>query len=160
MAKNISKEQIWAKIFERLNKSKLDYILVGAAAMAVYGIPRSTMDIDIYVASRTEVLNKLFKFAADLGLQTKQKDILGIKDSPKLLAGQWICFSYQGQDVLDVFLAPEDEFKKLWKNSKLRRDRAILLRVAALEDIVKIKRISARAIDLADIKLIEETRKQ
>lgn len=159
MAKNTSKKQIWDKFLSRLNKSGFDYILVGAAAMTVYGIPRSTMDIDIYIAARTEVLNKLFKFAADLKLQTKQRDILSIKDSPKLFAGQWICFSYQGQDVLDVFLAPEDKFKKLWKNSKLRRDRNLLLRVAALEDIVRMKRISGRPIDLTDIKLIEETKK-
>lgn len=160
MAKNTSKKQIWDKIFQGLNKTGIDYILVGAAAMAVYGIPRSTVDIDVYIMARTEVLSKLFKFAADLGLQTKQKDILRIKDSPKLFAGQWICFSCQGYDILDVFLTPEDEFKVLRKNSELKRDKSLSLRVAALEDIIKMKKSTGRPIDKADIKLIEEIKKQ
>ena len=157
MAKHTSKKQIWDKILQGINQNALDYILVGAAAMAVYGIPRSTLDIDIYIAASKGALKKLFKFATDLGLQTRQKDILTIKVSPKLLAGQWICFSYRGQDVLDVFLAPEDEFKALKRSSELKQDRTLSLRVAALKDIVKMKKASGRPIDLADIKLIEES---
>ena len=124
--------------------------------MAIYGIPRSTLDIDIYLAARKGILSKLFKFAADLGLQTRQKDILAIKDSPKLFSGQWICFSYQGYEILDVFLAPEREFRQLKKNINLKRDKDLSIRVAALEDIVKMKKTSGRATDRADIKLIEE----
>jgi hypothetical protein len=159
MARHTSKKQIWDKILKRINKNRLDYILVGAAAMAVYGIPRTTLDIDIYIAANKGALKRLFKFAAGLGLQTKQKDILSIKVSPKLLAGQWICFSYRGQDILDVFLAPEDEFKALKRNSELKQDKTLSLRVAALEDIVKMKKASGRPIDLTDIRLIEESRK-
>lgn len=160
MAKDTSRKQIWDSIFQKLNKSGLDYLLVGAAAMAVYGIPRSTLDIDIYIAAKKETLSKLFSFAADLGLRTKQKDILTIQDSPRSFAGQWICFSYQGRDVLDVFLAPEDEFKDLMKNSKLKHDKTLSLRVAALKDIVKMKKASGRPIDLADIRLIVETKNE
>jgi len=157
MAKNTSKKQIWDRIFTNLNNSKLDYVLVGAAAMAIHGIPRATVDIDIYVPAKQETLDKLFRIAAGLKLKTKQKDILKIRSSPKLFAGQWICFSYQGYDVLDIFLAPVKEFTALKKNSKLKRDKRLSLRTAALKDIVKMKRASGRAIDLADISLIRES---
>ena len=156
MKKNTSKKQIWNKIFAMLNSSKLDYILVGAAAMVIHGIPRSTLDIDIYVPAKEKNLDKLFQTAAHLGLETKQKDILKVKGSPKLFAGQWICFSYQNNDILDVFLAPDFEFEAINKNCELKHDKTLSLRVAALKDIVKMKRASGRIIDLTDIKLIEE----
>lgn len=159
MAKDTLEKQIWDKIFTSFNRSKLDYILVGAAAMAIHGIPRATVDIDIYVPARQKTLDKLFQIAAGLRLETEQKDILKVRNSPKLFAGQWICFSYQGYDILDIFLAPEKEFKALKKNSELKRDKCLSLRTAALKDIVKMKRASGRAIDLADITLIRESKK-
>ena len=64
MAKNISGVKIWYRVIKGLNKARLDYVLVGAAALAIHGIPRSTLDLDIYVPARTDVINKLFKVSA------------------------------------------------------------------------------------------------
>jgi len=48
----------------------VDFLLVGAYAMAAHGFPRSTMDIDLWVAPTTEnarkVLNALQAFGAPL----------------------------------------------------------------------------------------------
>ncbi len=127
--------------------------------MAVHGIPRSTLDIDIYIAARAEALNKLFKATGALRFRSEQKDIISVAHSPKLFANQWLCFSYKGQDVLDVFLAGEDEFNKLFKNSELRQDKNISIRVASLKDIIALKKASGRSVDLADIELIKEAKK-
>lgn len=88
MAKNISNPQIWHKIIAKLNNTKLDYVLVGAAALVIHGLPRSTLDIDIYVPAKEDILNKLFQTAEDLGLKSKQKDILKISHLPKLFTNQ------------------------------------------------------------------------
>ena len=159
MAKNISGIQIWHKIIKELNKARLDYVLVGAAALIVHGLPRSTLDLDIYVPAKEESLNKLFKIADNLGLQSEQRAILKVCHSPKLFAGQWICFSHKGQDVLDVFFASENEFKRLYKNSEQKKDKKISIRVASLYDIATMKKASARPIDLSDLDLIREVMK-
>lgn len=159
MAKNTLDPKIWHKIINKLNNEGLDYVLVGGAALVIHGLPRSTLDIDIYVPAKKEVLNKLFKIADYLGLQSEQRTIVKISHLPELFVDQWICFSYKGQDILDVFLSGEKEFNKLYSNSEEKRDKTTTIRVASLKDIESIKRRSGRPIDLADVKFIKESRK-
>ncbi len=159
MAKDISSGHIWQKIFNRFNKDKLDYIVVGAVALVIHGMPRSTLDIDIYVPAREETLRRLFQIADSLGLGSEQRDIVEIGHLPKLYVNQWICFSYKGQDVLDIFFAEEKKFSKLYQNSEQRRDKDIVIRVASLNDLRIMKKASARPQDLADLKFIEEVRR-
>ena len=88
-----------------------------------------------------------------------QKAILAIAHSPKLFVNQWICFFYEEQDILDVFLSDEEEFGKLYKHSEVKRDKTLAIRVASRKDIQNMKKASGRAVDLADLKLIQEARK-
>ena len=139
-----------------MNKAKVDYVLVGAAALVAHGLPRSTLDLDIYVPAKENSLNKIFKAADTLGLQSKQRAILNIHHSPELFANQWICFSYKGQDILDVFFSDIADFNKLYKNSELKKDKNISIRVASPKDITAMKKASGRLIDLSDLQLIKE----
>jgi predicted DNA binding CopG/RHH family protein len=159
MARNTSPVTIWHKIINKLNRAKLDYVLVGGAALVVHGVPRSTLDLDIFVPAKEKVLHKLFDIADVLGLKCKEAAILNISHLPKLFSNQWICFSYRGQDVLDVFFADEGEFRERYKNSVLKKDKHISIRVASLDDIMVMKKRIARPIDLADVSLIKESRK-
>lgn len=156
MGKDILEFKIWHKIIDKFNLQKLDYVLVGAAALVVYGLPRSTLDIDIYIPAKEQTLHKLFQLASSLGLESEQKAILNIAHSPRLFANQWICFSYKGKDILDVFLCEEDEFRRLLKGAELKQDKSISVRVASLKDIEIMKKTSGRPTDLADLELIKE----
>lgn len=130
--------------------------MVGAAALVVHGMPRSTLDIDIYVPARSDILLRIFQIAEELGLESKEKAILKIVHSPKLFTNQWICFSYKSQDLLDVFFADEKEYNTLYKNSELKHDKNIMVRIASLNDLKAMKKVSGRPQDLADVKLIEK----
>lgn len=156
MGKDILGPEFWHKIINKFNRKKLDYVLVGAAALVVHGLPRSTLDIDIYIPAKEESLNKLFQLANFLGLESEQKTILNIAHSPKLFTNQWICFSYKGQDILDVFLSGENEFRRLLKDSEVKHDKNVSVRVASLKDIEAMKKTSGRPIDFADLELIKE----
>jgi len=134
MENSIPESRIWYKIINQLNNLGLDYILVRAAALVIHGLPRSTLDLDIYVPAKEETLNKLFQIADSLRLQSKERKILNISHSPDLFTNQWISFSYKGQD----------------KNMSVR--------IASLDDIMDMKESAGRAIDLADIKLIKESK--
>ena len=159
MGKDTLGPEIWHKIINKFNRKKLDYVLVGAAALVVHGLPRSTLDIDIYIPAKEEALNKLFQLASSLGLESEQKTILNITHSPKLFTNQWICFSYKGQDILDVFLSGENEFRRLLKDSEVKQDKNVSVRVASLKDIEAMKKASGRPIDFADLELIKELKK-
>ncbi|RKY33463.1 MAG: hypothetical protein DRP68_02320 [Candidatus Omnitrophota bacterium] len=149
-------QPIWERIIKALNKNNIKYVIVGASAMVLHGIPRSTLDIDIYVEAKEDVLRKLFNIAKDLDLKSYQKDILKVAHLPKLFTNQWICFSYNKQDILDVFLADKIEFENLYKNSEVKKDSSLKVRVASLIDIIRMKKKVGRSMDLIDIKLIKE----
>lgn len=159
MAKNTSAPEIWHKIIKAFDKTGLEYVLVGGVALIIHGLPRSTLDIDIYVPAKEEILSKLFKIADSLGLQSEQGQILALGSFPSLFTGQWICFSDKGKDILDIFLSSEKEFDRIYSNSESKRDRDISVRVASLKDIEAMKRSSGRPIDLADIEFIKEAKK-
>ena len=159
MVKNTFPAQLARKIFKAFDTAKLKYVLVGGAALAVHGLPRSTLDLDIYILTDKESVHKIFAIAKKLGLDSKEKDILHLADTPKLLTNQWICFSHKKRDILDVFLTEEKEFSRLYKNSLRKKDRALSIRTAALDDLKILKKASGRAIDLADLRLISEAQK-
>ena len=159
MAKNISPAHIWHQIIKKFNQSQLEYVLVGGAALIIHGLPRSTLDMDFYLISRKNTIERIFEIMDSLKLVSQQKDILKLLNFPHLLEGQWISFAHEKKDIVDVYLASEKEFQPLYKNSELKNDNDIHIRVASLNDLKAMKRISARAIDLADIKLIEESKK-
>ena len=159
MESDTSRNQIWREIIGGLNKSHLEYVLVGGAALVVHGLPRSTLDMDIYIPAKEEVLVKLFELADGLGLKSEQRSILDLRNTPRYYVDQWICFSYGGRDVLDVFLAPEKAFNNLYKNSVRKGNKRLAVRVASLADVSAMKKISGRPVDFADLKLIEESKK-
>ncbi|RLJ09518.1 MAG: hypothetical protein DRP15_03470 [Candidatus Aenigmatarchaeota archaeon] len=159
MAKSISGFDIWGRILKEFNNKKLEYVLVGAAALVVHGFPRSTLDIDVYIPAKEKSLLKLFKIADSLNLHSPQKDILKISALPHFYAGQWVCFSYKNYDVLDVFLCGEEEFRNLYKNSEVKRDKTLSVRVASLESIKKMKASSGRPVDLADLQMIKDAKR-
>ena len=159
MERNTLKPEIWHKIIDSLNKNKLEYVLVGGAALAAHGIPRSTLDIDIYIVAEADIISKLFQIADGLKLKSEQKAILALARSNRLIANQWISFSYEGRDILDVFLCEEKEFKRISKRAKLERDKDTAVRVASLKDIEKMKKASGRPVDIADIDLIKKAKR-
>lgn len=159
MVKNTSQAQIWNKIIRKLNLSGIKYVLVGGAALVIHGLPRSTLDIDIYVPADKNTLIKLFQFADSLELKSRQRAILKLKDTPSLFANQWICFSYLKEDILDVFFTDKKEFTTLYKNSLIKKDKNLFIKVASLKDIASMKKAAGRSIDFADLKFIKKARK-
>ncbi|MBU0651089.1 hypothetical protein KKC59_04170, partial [bacterium] len=134
--------KIWEDIINKFNQYKLDYILVGGAALVSHGLPRSTMDIDFYLNTSEKTIIKLFKIADELKLESKQKPLIKLTNTPNLFIGQWLTFSFNGQEILDVFFTDKKEFDQLYKNSETKQDKALSLRVASIKDLIEMKKIS------------------
>ncbi|MDP3122968.1 MAG: hypothetical protein Q8M46_00035, partial [Thiobacillus sp.] len=54
-------------LFAALNR-KVDYVLIGGLAIALHGIERATMDIDVTVAMTSDNLSALVGTARELGM--------------------------------------------------------------------------------------------
>ena len=49
------------EIIDALEKEKVDYVLIGSFAMVLYGMPRATQDIDIFIKNQKENIDRLQK---------------------------------------------------------------------------------------------------
>ena len=147
-------------ILKTLTKEKIPFVIVGGAAIALHGIPRSTLDIDIIVPAEGRAVAKLFAAAENKGLLSSDRHIVNVIDKPHLLIGQWITLEdKEGREFIDIFFENEKEFKKLFRRAKRLKGRQFSFYIASLDDLQKMKKESGRPIDIADIALIREKRK-
>ena len=49
------------EIIDSLEKEKVDYVLIGGFAVILYGLPRATQDIDIFIKQKKENIERLHK---------------------------------------------------------------------------------------------------
>lgn len=50
-----------------LNKNEVEYLLIGGWAVGIYGAPRATADLDIFVSINDNNLDKLLKSLYEFG---------------------------------------------------------------------------------------------
>ena len=62
--------QDFKEFLELLNKNKVDYVIVGGYALAFYGYPRYTGDIDIYIKPDLENSKKIIQTLNDFGFKS------------------------------------------------------------------------------------------
>ncbi|KUG23470.1 hypothetical protein ASZ90_006776 [hydrocarbon metagenome] len=58
------------ELLELFNGHKVEYMIVGAYALAFYGVPRFTADIDIFVHHSPENAKKILSALADFGFSS------------------------------------------------------------------------------------------
>lgn len=147
------------KIIKLLATEKIPFDIVGGAAIALHGIPRSTIDIDIVMPAEAKTISKLFLAMQKADILSRDKYIITMIDRPNLLVGQWITLQDRaGMEFIDIFFESKKEFTELLKRAKKIKGIKFNFHIASLDDLEKMKKKSARAIDLADIVLIREKR--
>ncbi len=133
-----------------LSEEKVEYLIVGAYAMAMHGYPRTTMDIDIWLAASPEnaegVLRALERFGApvfDLTREDLQSSdtVFQIGVAPRRID---LMTSATGLDFAESYA----------KSVSIQMD-GLDLRIPCIEDLIANKRASGRTKDLADVEALE-----
>jgi hypothetical protein len=133
-----------------LSAEGAEYLLIGAYAMAVHGIPRATGDIDLWIRpsrdNAARVLRALQRFGAPLGslsdidLQTRGT-VFQIGVAPVRI---------------DLLTAIDGvEFDEAWMRRELRTIDGTPCPVISRVDLIRNKRSTGRARDLADAEQLE-----
>ena len=132
-------------ILQALNAEQVDFILVGAYALAAHGYPRATMDIDLWVMPSLEnaeaVIRALKRFGSPLhGLTTEdlQSDdtVFQIGVAPRRI------------DL--ITRATGLDFKSASKNSVTKKFDGIELMVLSVDDLIINKEATGRPKDRVD----------
>ena len=137
-----------------LSDSGVEFLLVGAYAMAAHGHPRATGDLDIWVRANPEnavkVLVALSRFGAPL-------HDLTIED----LSTPGIIFQI-GVEPSRIDILTEISgviFSDAWRRKISIEMDGCSMSVIGLEDLIKNKRAAGRAKDIADVETLERNAK-
>lgn len=130
----------------------VEFLLVGAYALAAHGYPRATMDIDLWVLPSPEnaeaVLCAIRKFGAPLqGLTVddlrKDDTVFQIGVAPRRI------------DIITG--ATGLRFPEAYAQSMETEIDGLKIRVPSRADLIRNKKASGRKKDIADVEMLEET---
>ena len=129
------------------------FLVVGAHAMAVHGVPRATGDIDVWIARDPENAERVFaalaRFGAPLGtLGVSRDDLLG--ENQVLQVG----LPPRRIDVLTSISGVS--FDEAWPDRVTREVGGLAIPFLGRAALVRNKRASGRTKDLADLEALGE----
>ena len=60
----------YLRLYKSLNRNKVKYLIIGGIACIIYGVPRTTLDIDIFIEPSVKNAKKLLKALKEAGFGT------------------------------------------------------------------------------------------
>ncbi len=155
---------LYADLFGLLEKKNVRYVVTGGVAMVLHGVIRFTADLDLILDLSEENLVKFLGCMDALGfmprLPVKPQTILDPQTRK-----QWchernmrvFTFVHPNRPLSEVDVLMEEliPFSDLEAQALTKRASGITIKVASIEHIKALKRMSGRAQDLADIEALE-----
>lgn len=128
------------------------FLVVGAHAMAVHGVPRATGDLDVWIspdpANAERVWQALVQFGAPVGgLELSRKDL----ETPGMV--MQIGLPPRRIDILTEVSGLS--FKEAWQHRTTHHVGTHEIPFLSRQDLVRNKRASGRPKDLADLDTLE-----
>jgi hypothetical protein len=137
----------------KLSEQNIDYALCGGLAMAIYGVPRATVDIDLLIL--TESLEKVISLAKQLGYTFEAKPMTFAKGVIEIRRTSKVDPDSGDVLILDLLLvtsaitsAWESKVEVEWESGKLK--------VVSREGLIMLKSLRSSGQDLDDIKRLKE----
>jgi len=133
-----------------LNNNGVEYLIVGAFALAFYGYPRATGDMDIWIRPLEPNAVRLLKAMMDFGfkdLNLKKEDVL----SGKIIQLGYLPVRIDLVTALDGLSSPE-----IWDTRVAGKFGDVSVSYIGRVAFVKNKRALGRHKDLADLELLGE----
>lgn len=134
-----------------LNSHGVDYLVIGAHAVAFYGTPRFTVDIDLWVdraaGNASRLGAALTEFGTPIGESGVKKFSLQDREMIRLGAPP------QMVDILNF--AGDVPFEEVWGRKESGQLIGVPVQFPSREDLIAMKRIAGRPQDLADIAGLE-----
>lgn len=140
------------EIIDALEKEKVDYVLIGGFAMVLYGMPRATQDIDIFIKNQKENIDRLQKALFSV---FNTKNIFEITYS-EFQNYPVIRFGADEGYYVDILtsIGTTFSFDDLIIDELIVEDHKI--KIASVETLYKLKEKTLRAIDKSDLIFLKQ----
>lgn len=133
------------------NLKKIDYIIVGAWALAFHGTPRYTGDVDILLKVSEENADKIMEVLNDFGFGG-----IGILKDDFLKEGQVIQLGYPPNRIDLLTEISGVKFDDAWKNKSTIKIENTNLNFLGVEELIKNKSATGRKKDIADVEILKK----
>jgi hypothetical protein len=137
----------------RLNEAKINYALCGGLALALYGIPRATVDIDILIEKeyrdQVQALTRELGYIIEAEPMTFAEGAIEIHRVSKkdVETGYWLSLD---------FLLVTPAIEKVWDGRKKAEWEEGKLWVVSREGLIHLKSLRGSGQDLDDIQKLKE----
>jgi len=145
------------RALETLNRHGVRFLVIGGFAGKLHGSPALTVDVDVCYARTPENLQRLAAALRELHAELRGAGP-GLPfrlDARSLAAGDRFTFRTDAGD-LDILGLPSgtDGFADLEPNAVPMDLDGVVVRVAALEDLIRMKRATGRPRDRAHLEIL------
>lgn len=130
-----------AKIIKILNKHKIKYLVIGGVAVVLYGVPRSTFDIDIGIALDNNEINKTISLLHKYGFYEKEP------------LGQGIRLTNNKIDLDLMYIEPY-KFNFYYQYHKKHQYSDTIVKLPSMLDLIRMKETSDRPKDQEDARYL------
>jgi hypothetical protein len=144
----------WFELLVALRDAGVRFLIIGAHALAVHGVPRGTQDLDVWIDTSSENVDRAWLALAAFGAPLES---LAITRDDLTRAGTVVQIGLPPNRV-DVLtsITGVDDFEWAWEHRVYHVVRGIELPFLGRAALVQNKRASGRRKDLADIEALGE----
>jgi hypothetical protein len=139
----------WREFLQLLNSHDVEFLIVGAHALAFHGYPRMTADLDCYVGNSVENCARLDLALKEFGFRDGVPAEFG--DRPRVLMMGRLPFRIDLLNMIDGVT-----FSEAWAGRVLGEIGGVPVNFLSRADLIRNKTASGRAKDLADIEMLSE----
>lgn len=144
----------WFDMLRALKDAGARFLVVGAHAMAVHGVPRATQDLDVWVEPSAENAERVWRALADFGAPLTSLDITR-EDLDH--AGPVIQLGLPPNRIdLLTSISGVPDFAAAWSRRTVHAVRELQVPFLGRATLVENKRAGGRRKDLADLEALGE----
>lgn len=149
------------RVIRALEAHRVRYALVGGYAVALHGAIRGTVDIDIAISLNRATFKRAENALEDIGLESRlpvtAEDVFAFREEyiqKRNLTAWSFANSRNPLEVVDILITEDAS-----KISTVKKHAfGMSIKVAAIPDLIAIKKKAGRPQDLEDIKALEKLR--
>jgi hypothetical protein len=161
--------ELFKRLFVSLNRGSVKYMVAGGIAVNLYGIERSTADIDLILKLDKANVLRFIKLAKRLGLKPKVPVSLDDfvdpekRDSWISEKGMTVFSLYDPKTpffVIDIFVESPFDFNEVYRRRKRIRSEDLVIPVVPIHELILMKEKSNRPQDRADVFYLRKIMKE
>lgn len=133
-----------------LNRNEVEYVIVGAFALAFLGFPRATGDMDIWIRPAPSNVQALLRAIEDFGFKS-----LGVTQDD-VLSGKIVQMGYPPVRIDVITVLDGLTAEEIWESRQKGPFGSHAVHYLGKEAFIKNKRAAGRKKDLIDLDLFDE----